>query len=68
MTSLGETIDQRGIHLPLEEGDIISDILVVAEVLSTDGSRHHKMGVDEHGNWLKDLGLATMAKHELLRD
>lgn len=61
MTTLGEFIDGQGISLDLEPGEIITDIVVVAEVMTERREKYLALAKDENTNWLKEFGMLTMA-------
>lgn len=61
MTSLGELIDSRGLSFHLEDSEIITDIIVIAEILGDDGEMAIGVISDEHNNWLKEFGMLHMA-------
>lgn len=66
MTSLGQTIDERGITTPLDESDIVTDIVVIYEVLSENGDKSIRIARDEHTNWLKEVGMVSIANQIVL--
>jgi hypothetical protein len=63
--TLGKDLDARGVTVTLGEGDLISDVVLLAEVLRADGSRGFCISTGPHANPLKTLGMVTKAKREL---
>jgi hypothetical protein len=59
--TFGGEIDARGITLSLEDGDLISDIVVLTEVLKADGSREIVLSEPDFANWLKTEGIISKA-------
>jgi len=59
--TLGETIDSRGINFDLEKEDVLTDIVVIAEVMTGDSRRYVAVRADEHTNWLTEIGMITIA-------
>jgi hypothetical protein len=54
------------LHLPhLEEGDIITDIVVIAEVMTKDDRKGLFVVSDEQNNWLKEYGMLQMAVQQV---
>lgn len=64
-TPMGNLIDSRGLALHLEEGDLVTDIVVVAEIMTDTGRKCLTVVADEHTNWLKELGMLTMAQRQV---
>lgn len=65
--TLGETIDARGINFDLEDGDALIDVVVVAQVLTSDNRKYMAIRKDEHTNWLTEVGMLTIA-HKMVTD
>lgn len=64
--TLGQDLDARGLTVALEEGDIISDVILLSEVLKADGSKGFVISRPPHTNWLKEIGMLTKAQKILL--
>lgn len=64
-TTMGNLIDSRGLALDLREGDLVTDIVVVAEIMTDTGEKCLSVVADEHTNWLKELGMLTMAQKKV---
>lgn len=60
-TTLGVQIDSRGIDLNLKDGDLIVDMVVLAECMTPEGTKYLTLAKDEHVNWLKEIGMLTYA-------
>lgn len=65
-TTMGNLIDSRGLDLFLDEGDFVTDIVVVAEVMTEDGRKRLAVVADEHTNWLKEMGMLTAAQKQVV--
>lgn len=60
MTTLGNLIDLSGIEVEVDHDEIISDIVVVAEV--TDINGRSRMAIRSgQTNWLKENGMLDIA-------
>lgn len=68
MTTLGELIDARGINLGMAADDIVLDTVVIAECITADGDKYLAVAKDEHTNWLKEIGMLTMALKDVQDD
>ena len=56
---LGEVIDGLGLTMSLIEGDLISDVLVIAKVIEADGQVRMTTAWSPSGDWITRLGLIT---------
>ena len=59
--TLGNAIDSRGINVGLEEGDLLGDVIVVAEVIKNSGQPYLVVVRDDGMNWLKEDGMLGRA-------
>lgn len=62
--TLGELIDSRGITVTLGDGDFITDIVLLAEVVNIDGETSKRdivISRDGTTNWLKEIGMIEKA-------
>lgn len=58
---IGEIIDGLGLRMPLKEGDLVSEVVVVAKVIEADGQV--RMSSSWSGDdWISRLGLLTAAQ------
>lgn len=60
MSDLGDLIAARGVKLDLDPGDLVSDIVVIAEVI-TDRGPTVAIGNSENMSWIKQAGLVHIA-------
>ena len=71
---IGSLIDSAGVGVCLAPGDMITDVVVIAKVVTGDGSVGVAMEVSEACSWLDTLGLMTAgfsimrASSPLMRD
>lgn len=66
--TLSDTISSREMDIPLEKGDLIGDIVVVAEVIREDGSPILVVVTDDNMNWLKEDGMLSRALDNIRYD
>jgi hypothetical protein len=59
--TLGQVIDELGITVTLEDGDLISDVVVLSEVLKADGTKSLVISEANFANWLKTEGMISKA-------
>lgn len=64
MVEIGNEIDLRGIMVDLDEGDYLSDIIVVAEIIKADGESQVVTSRGEMTNWLKEAGMLKVANED----
>jgi hypothetical protein len=67
-TQVGDLIDARGVTITLEEGDIITNVILIAEVISEDNSSRIVISSGDGTDWLKEVGMISMAKAARLGD
>ncbi len=60
MSDLGGLIASRGVKLDLDPGDLVSDIVIIAEVI-TDHGPTIALGTSDGTSWIKQLGMITAA-------
>lgn len=60
MSDLGELIAARGVKLDLDPGDLVSDIVVIAEVL-TDHGPTIAIANSDNMSWIKQVGMVHIA-------
>jgi hypothetical protein len=58
---IGNLVDRHGVILDLEDADLVSDVLVVAKVSTTDGGTTIAIGASDGMDWVTQLGLVTAA-------
>jgi len=63
--TLGEEIDARGIKLLLEDGDFVTNIVVVAEVVKKDGDSFIVSTRSELTSWVTEVGMLTVAASDI---
>lgn len=61
-TRIGDLVDARGVQITLEEGDIVTNIIIIAEVISDDNSSRIVVSSGDGTDWLKEVGMLSMAK------
>jgi cobalamin biosynthesis protein CbiD len=58
---IGHLVDGHGVTLDLEDADLVSDVLVVAKVSTTDGGTTIAIGASDGMDWVTQLGLVAAA-------
>lgn len=66
--SLGNMIDGRQMDIELEDGELIGDVIIIAEVLDQEGDSHLVVVSDENMNWLKEDGMIGRALDKIRYD
>lgn len=64
--SLQAALENHELRVALGEDDIVLDVVVLIEVMPNRGDKSLKIITDEHSNWLKTLGMITMAKQMMI--
>ncbi len=59
--TLGNAIDGREMDVRLRDGELLGDVIVIAEVIADDGHPHLVVVRDENMNWLKEDGMISRA-------
>ena len=59
--SLGEIIDGLELKMNMREGDLMSDVIVLAKVIEADGKVRMSSAASPSTDWITRLGLATTA-------
>lgn len=62
----GQILDGLGVTLPLEEGDLVADALVLAKVIKADGTVTIVIASSDSLDWITRRGL-LYAADEILR-
>lgn len=57
---IGELMDRLGVHLDLEDEDLITDVIVTAKVSRSDGTVTVVTGKSEACSWYDQLALSNM--------
>ena len=63
--TLGQEVDARGIKLTLDEGDFVTNIVVVAEVVRKDGNSDIISTRSELTSWVTEVGMLTVAASDI---
>lgn len=58
---VGDLLDTRGLTLELNNGDMLTDAVLIAKVITEDGGVRVALGNTEGISWLEQLGLVTAA-------
>jgi hypothetical protein len=64
---IGPILDGLGVTIDLAEGDLVSDAVVVAKVVDSDGNVAVALSSNESLSWLDELGLISAAS-DVVRD
>lgn len=67
-TQIGDLVDARGVAVTLDEDDIITDVVIIAEVINEDNESRVVVVSGEGTNWLKEIGMIATAKAARLGD
>lgn len=59
---LGEIADGQGVTIDLDDGDFVSDIVVIAKISRADGGTNIGIGSTIGMDWITQLGIITAAK------
>lgn len=57
---VGNLMDQLGVTLPLDDGDIVTDVIITAKVSRPDGTVTVVTGSSEACSWYDQLALSNM--------
>ena len=58
---IGQLLDNLGVRHLLDDGDLVSDAVVITTVITEDGSTRLGLTWSEGTDWLKRLGMITAA-------
>lgn len=58
---IGERIDAAGLTLDLDDDDLVSDYMVIAKVVRSDGQPTVAIGNSDGMDWLTQLGILAAA-------
>ncbi|NEB92434.1 hypothetical protein [Streptomyces bauhiniae] len=59
---IGHTLDNLGVEVDLDEGDMPTDAVVLVKVIKEDGSVSMTKGRSETLDWINALGMLTAAQ------
>jgi len=57
----------RGVTLDLDEGDMVTDVILIAKIITPDGQPGIAIGNSEGMDWLTQFGVAS-AGYEYIRN
>ena len=57
----GQLVDSLGVKLPLNDGDLVTDAVLITKVIDKDGLVTVDVSSSEACSWLETLGLVTAA-------
>jgi hypothetical protein len=58
---IGQLLDTLGVEQDLEDGDLISDAIVISKVVDANGHLSLGIAVSESCSWIDQLGMLTAA-------
>jgi len=58
---VGELLDAMNVSIRLEEGDLLSDVIVIARVMQADGSSRLSTSTSQGTNWVTKIGMLRIA-------
>lgn len=58
---IGNLLDQLGVTLEFDGGDMVTDVVILAKIVTSDGSVAVGIGTSESTSWLEQLGLLSAA-------
>jgi hypothetical protein len=61
---IGDIADAHGVTIDLEDDDLITDVLVIAKVITTDGTGL-AVAASEGMDWITQLGMIHAAAREI---
>jgi len=61
-TTLGQLVDSLGVTATLDEGELISDAIVILKVIDEDGGVGLRMRYSESLNWIERIGILRAAE------
>lgn len=61
-TPIGEILDGLGVRATQNEGDLVSDALVILKVVEPDGGVRLSLAWSEGMSWIERLGMVTAAQ------
>jgi hypothetical protein len=64
---VGPILDGLGVVIDLADGDLVADALVIAKVVSDDGSVSVSLSTSDAMSWLDQLALVTAASDVVRR-
>ncbi|RAJ70298.1 hypothetical protein K378_01463 [Streptomyces sp. Amel2xB2] len=57
--SVGQLLDSLGATLDLDEGDMVTDVMVMAKVIKADGDVSLVKGTSESLDWISAVGMLS---------
>ncbi len=60
--AIGQLLDSLGVKHELDEGDMVTDAVVITKVVRADGSVRLGLTWSEGMSWIERLGMITAAK------
>lgn len=63
----GPILDGLGVSIDLADGDLVSDVVIIAKVIDSDGNVSVSISSNESLSWLDELGLISAAS-DVVRD
>ena len=59
---LGELLDTLGVELEMDDGDLVSNAVVILKIIAEDGSIQLGIASSESLDWIAQLGLIEAAR------